>query len=189
MKHLTYMLTAAFLLSATAGLSAYAQGLLPQSSALPKMLRLNEDSLISAATATRDTIVRQGKSTTVALLSSMVIPGAGQMYNGSYWKAPVVWGTGYYLWSVYHRQDDLYRQHRAAYSASIVAETPNGDGRERELRDFYRRQRDTFGWYMAFAYLINVLDAYVEASLYGFEVSPNLNATNNIQWIGLQVRF
>jgi hypothetical protein len=71
----------------------------------------------------------------------------------------------------------------------MTVENPGGDGRERQLRDFYRRQRDTFGWYMAIAYLVNVLDAYVDASLYGFEVSPNLQPKNDIQWIGLQVRF
>jgi len=48
-----------------------------------KTLRLNEDSLITAATATSDTVARQGKSTTTALLFSMAIPGAGQIYNGA----------------------------------------------------------------------------------------------------------
>ena len=177
------------MLSPLAGLTAHAQGNNRPASAPPKTLLLNEDSLIVAATATSDTMVRQGKSTTTAMLSSMVIPGAGQIYNGSYWKAPVIWGVGFYFWTVYNNQDKLYRQSKALYTASITATVPAGDGREKDNRDFYRHQRDTFGWYLAITYLVNVLDAYVDASLYGFEVSPNLQPKNDIQMIGLQVRF
>ena len=177
------------MLSPLTGLTAHAQGSNRPASAPPKTLLINEDSLIAAATATSDTIVRPGKSTTTAMLSSMVIPGAGQIYNGSYWKAPVIWGTGIYLWSIYRGQNDLYQVHKKAYTASITSQNAAGDGRERQLRDFYHRQRDSFGWYMAIAYIVNVLDAYVDASLYGFEVSPNLQPKNDIQWIGLQVRF
>jgi hypothetical protein len=154
-----------------------------------KFGRLNEDSLITRATATPDTVMRPGKSTTVALLSSMILPGSGQIYNGAYWKAPIVWGAGYYLYSVYRRQNSLYREHRDLYAASIDTTAPNGNGQEKLLRDFYKGQRDTFGWYMAFAYLVTLLDAYVDASLYGFEVSPTLQTTSNIHWIGVSVRF
>ena len=177
------------MLSPLAGLTAVAQGLNRPASAPSKTLLLNEDSLIAAATATNDTIVRPGKSTTIALLSSMALPGAGQIYNGSYWKVPVIWGVGYYFWSVYNNQDKLYRQSKALYTASITATVTSGDLNEKSMRDFYKHQRDTFGWYLAIAYLVNVLDAYVDASLYGFEVSPNLQPKNDIQWIGLQVRF
>jgi hypothetical protein len=180
---------AMLLLPAIAGLSASAQGLPTQSSVPPKMLRINEDSLIFAATATSDTIVRQGKSTAIATLGSMAIPGSGQIYNGSYWKAPVIWGALYYFWSVYDNQNTLYKDQKRLYTASITTAVPNGDAEKKTLRDFYRKQRDTFGWYMALTYLVNVLDAYVEASLYGFEVSPDLRVKNDIQMVGLQVRF
>ena len=177
------------MLSPLAGLTAHAQGNNRPASAPPKTLLLNEDSLIAAATATSDTIVRPGKSTTTAMLSSLVIPGAGQIYNGAYWKVPVIWGFGYYFWYVYNDQDKLYRQSKAIYAASITTTVPAGNANEKSHRDFYKHQRDTFGWYLAIAYLVNVLDAYVDASLYGFEVSPNLQPKNDIQWIGLQVRF
>jgi hypothetical protein len=186
-----YTLAAAviLMLSPVSGLTVHAQGINRPASAPPKTLLLNEDSLIAAATTTSDTIVRPGKSTTIAMLSSMALPGAGQIYNGSYWKAPVIWGTGVYLWSIYRGQNDLYQVHKKAYTVSITSQNAAGDGRERQLRDFYNRQRDSFGWYMAIAYIVNVLDAYVDASLYGFEVSPNLQPKNDIQMIGLQVRF
>ena len=63
-------------------------------------LNINEDSLIAASLSSVDTTIREGKSTTIATLGSMIVPGAGQIYNGSYWKAPLIWGLGYYFYSV-----------------------------------------------------------------------------------------
>ncbi len=70
----------------------------------------NEDSAVAKLAFSTDTVRRPGKSTTVALLASLVVPGAGQIYNGSYWKAPIIWGVGYYFISVYNQQNKLYQQ-------------------------------------------------------------------------------
>ncbi|GEM_PF-1879017 len=140
----------------------------------------NEDSAVAKMDFSSDTVRRPGKSTTVALLASMVIPGAGQIYNGSYWKAPVIWGVGYYFVSVYNQQNKLYQQYRSAYTAELVAGKPDSLGAFK-LRDFYHNQRDTFAWYLAIEYVINLLDAYVDASLYNFEVSPNLQPTTEMR--------
>ena len=149
----------------------------------------SEDSLILRATATSDTVFRPAKSTTIALLASLILPGTGQIYNGSYWKAPIVWGVGYYFWNVYDQENKLFRQHRDLYAASIDSVNTSGKLTEKGLRDFYRGQRDLFGWYLAIAYLINLLDAYVDASLYNFEVSPALQPAADFRGIRLTIRF
>ena len=142
----------------------------------------NEDSAAAKMAFSADTVRRPGKSTTVALLASMVIPGAGQIYNGSYWKAPVIWGVGYYFISVYNQQNKLYQQSRVAYTASIDSTHPNGNLSIRDnQRNFYHNQRDSFAWYLAIEYVVNLLDAYVDASLYNFEVSPNLQPTTEMR--------
>lgn len=150
---------------------------------------LNEDSLIAAQIGVVDTTILPPKSTTIAMVGSMLIPGAGQIYNESYWKAPVVWGVGYYFFSVYRNQDRLYRESRTAYETTLngldtastkaIADEIAGlaEG-SRDLRDFYKRQRNEFGWYLAITYILNVVDAYVDAALFNFEVSPNLQGTN-----------
>jgi hypothetical protein len=148
----------------------------------------NEDSLVAKSVFTSDTVLRRGKSTTIAMLASLIVPGAGQIYNGSYWKAPLIWGLGYYFVSIYKQQNTLYQKYRTEYSASIDSVNTTGDRSLRDLRDFYHGQRDTFGWYIAITYLINVLDAYVDASLYSFEVSPNLQPSNDLR-ATLRVRF
>ncbi len=160
-------------------------------------VRVNADSIMEKMTATPDTIQRPGKSTTVAWVASAIIPGAGQIYNGSYWKAPLIWGLGYYLVSVYLNQNDLYKQNRQLYEAYLdsaaYSQQPKGTfdqdvSHYKEVRDFYKNQRDTFGWYIAITYLINILDAYVDASLYNFEVAPVASNPSEIRFT-MKVRF
>ncbi len=143
------------------------------------LLYLNEDSLIAAQIGIADTVLLPPKSTTIATFGSLLLPGAGQLYNESYWKAPVVWGLGYYFYSVYDNQDKLYKTYQFQYDTSITAVQPSGDLQLRGLRDFYKNQRNQFGWYIAITYVLNVLDAYVDAALYNFEVSPNLQGTSD----------
>ncbi len=150
---------------------------------------LNEDSLIAAQIGVVDTTILPPKSTTIAMVGSMLIPGAGQIYNESYWKAPVVWGFGYYFYSVYRNQDRLYLETRAEYEASIIALDTASTAAivnkiediakvSKNRRDYYKRQRNEFGWYLALTYVLNIVDAYVDAALFNFEVSPNLQGTN-----------
>lgn len=146
-----------------------------------RLLHVNEDSLIAAQLSPVDTTIPQSKSTTIALLSSMLLPGAGQLYNGSYWKAPIIWGLGYYYVSVYRDQNKLYKEYRQRYDTTITVSNPQGNLHEKDIRNFYHSQRDDFGWYFAILYMINILDAYVDAALYNFEVSPNLQGTTDFR--------
>jgi hypothetical protein len=154
------------------------------------LLNLNEDSLIAAKIGVVDTTILSPKSTTIAMLSSMIIPGAGQIYNESYLKAPVVWGLGYYFYSIYKNQDNLYRENKTKYETALTAydTTTNAATKTNlstqistylDLRKFYQRQRNQFGWYLAITYVLTILDAYVDAALYNFEVSPNLQGTSD----------
>jgi hypothetical protein len=142
------------------------------------VIRWNEDSLIAARTMSADTVMRPKKSATVAMLASMVLPGAGQIYNESYWKAPVVWGFGAYFYYVYRDQNKQYQSFRDAYAAIVDSTSTNDQQAYKTFllgqRKFYFSQRNTFGWYLAITYLITIVDAYVDASLFNFEVSPDL---------------
>ena len=147
------------------------------SSDTAKYIMLNEDSLIAAQLSPIDTTYPGEKSTTIALLSSMLVPGMGQIYNESYWKAPIVWGLGYYFYSVYQTQDKLYKEYQGRYDTTITVANPQGNLTEKGIRDFYKNQRNEFGWYLGILYAINLLDAYVDAALFNFEVTPNLQGT------------
>jgi hypothetical protein len=106
---------------------------------------------------------RRGKSTAAAMLLSAALPGAGQFYNQSYWKVPVIAGLGIYFVSGWLDNNRKARDYRDQYSASL-------------LREFYKDQRDAFAWYFLVLYMINIADAYVDASLFDFNVGGDLSS-------------
>ena len=136
------------------------------------------------------------KSPMLALTLSAIMPGAGQIYNGSYWKTPVILGVaGYFTYAIVVLQD-FYSDYRQRFRDSITPENPRGNDRLRFIRDAYRDQRDRFAWYMGFLYLINLLDAYVEATLTGFDVGEDLTLRmapyvdfNGSTGVSFQIRF
>lgn len=134
----------------------------------PKLFSQSEELIITEEKA--DTVFIMQKSPWGAVLRSAVIPGWGQLYNESYWKVPVVWGFA--GWFVYNWIDtnDKYILNR-----DLTANTsdPVLERRFRNLRDFYRDQRDNFAIYLALTYLLNLVDAYVDAHLFDFTVSED----------------
>jgi hypothetical protein len=122
-------------------------------------------------------VVLPGKSPGLAMLFSAVIPGAGQFYNRSYWKVPVVLGLGLYFASTWLDQNRRTQDYRQKYAASLTAASPDLFISNQYLneREFYRQQRDTFAWYFFILYILNIADAYVDASLFNFDVGPDLS--------------
>lgn len=113
---------------------------------------------------------RMRKSPTTAVLLSAVLPGAGQFYNESYWKVPIIGGLVGYFGYEYFRNNNLYKDYRDDYAASQTEINPDGDINLKTLREFYRDQRDDFVWYFLIVYVINMVDAYVDAHLFDFDV-------------------
>jgi len=133
---------------------------------------------VGMAVARVDTVTKYHptKSPGLAMLFSALVPGAGQAYNESYWKVPIVVGFGIYFTSMWLHNNRLYQDYRDQYLASFNnPQTPNGNGDLQRLREFYRDQRDTFTWYFFILYFLNVADAYVDASLYDFSVGDDLS--------------
>jgi hypothetical protein len=120
------------------------------------------------------------KSSLLAIALSAVAPGAGQIYNEDYWKLPIIWGLGGYWTYELLRNDKLYRENSDKYQNSISPLLRDGDLRLLQLRDFYRDARDEFAWYLGVLYALNILDAYVGANLYDFDVSPDLSQNGKI---------
>ena len=109
------------------------------------------------------------------MLFSALVPGFGQIYTHSYWKLPIIWGLGAYYVHEWITNNNKYRDYRDQYLGSISTSDPDGDLRVKAFRDFYRDQRDSFAWYFGILYLANIVDAYVSASLYEFDVSDDLS--------------
>ena len=120
-------------------------------------------------------LVLEKKSGGKAILFSALLPGLGQVYTKSYWKLPIIWGLGGYYVREWIKNNNRYRDFQDRYLKSISQENSQGDLQLRASRDFYRNQRDSFAWYFGILYLANIVDAYVSASLYEFDVSDDLS--------------
>ncbi len=175
--------TAALALFAVCG--AQAQELRSDSTVVP--YRFTGDTLKPVARngAQTDTvrgIPFKGKSPGTAMLLSAVLPGAGQFYNESYWKVPIVAGLGIYFVSEWLSNNRRFRSSQDAAAAYNAAHQVNPTATESayldyliSVREFYHDQRDSFAWYYLILYVVNLADAYVDASLFGFDVGGSLS--------------
>ncbi len=124
-------------------------------------------------TGTQDsqlTKFRMKKSPLLAVLLSAVLPGAGQFYNRSYWKIPIIGGLIGYFGYEYVINNNKFKDYRDQYDATITPSNQFGDENLKTLREFYRNQRDDFVWYFIIVYVVNLVDAYVDAHLFDFDV-------------------
>jgi hypothetical protein len=144
--------------------------------------RADEDTVLIDSTKTI-TLVSNSRSPTTAVILSAILPGAGQVYTGRYWKVPIVLGfSGYFGYEVI-QLNDKYRSARIKYSESVSRGENNGQGNAQLQyeRDFYRDERDRFGFYFLLTYLLNIVDAYVDASLFDFDVGDNLTGRTAVK--------
>ena len=151
--------------------------------------RAAADSVISNAEAVSvDTINYKMHSAHKATLYSMVLPGLGQGYNKKYWKIPIIYaGFGVFTYFIVFNNNE-YKKWKEAYIYAL--ENPDGDvppindyyekyGYDpdilREQKDYYRRNRDLTYILTGLWYLINVLDAAVDAHLMTWNVDDDLS--------------
>lgn len=112
---------------------------------------------------------------------SLVCPGAGQIYNGSYWKVPiVVAGMASMLYVIDWNQRG-YDRFKTAYDLatdgddSTVGEFPNTSEESlRSIKNAYRRNRDLAIIGTVAVYLVQVADAHIDAHMQAYDISDNL---------------
>ncbi|MBN2571789.1 MAG: hypothetical protein JXA68_06645 [Ignavibacteriales bacterium] len=125
-------------------------------------------------------VFQMQKSPWGAVLRSTIIPGLGQFYNESYWKIPIVWGLLTYYTSIWIKSHRLYWDNQEYYlNYKDIDKNIANDFKNR--RDQYRDQRDEFAVYIGLVYFLTLVDAYVDAHLFDFDVGPDL-FTNGIQF-------
>ncbi len=126
---------------------------------------------------------KQAKSGNLAMLLSAILPGSGQVYGHRYYTIPLIWGFGYYFASSAIKANNQYMDWRGQYSESVRLDTNHiGDANILSVREFYHNQRDEFIFYLALTYFLNIIDAYVGATLYDFNVSEDLGGNAKIRF-------
>lgn len=153
--------------------------------------------------AQQDSIPYRKPDAGKAVWLGAIVPGAGQIYNGSYWKLPIVYGAfmgcGYAIGWTNNRYTgyktaylDLYNDRKAGTvsedpSKSYITVIPEGYNLERvggaarwestlkNQQSIYRRYRDYSILATVLVYALSMIDAYVDAQLFDYDISPNLS--------------
>ena len=130
-----------------------------------------------------------------ALWLSIILPGAGQIYNRKYWKLPIVYGGFVGCAYAIRWNNMMYKDYSQAYIDIMDDDpttqsynqflhlgnkiTPENEDRYKELfkkrKDYYRRYRDLSFFILVGVYALSVIDAYVDASLSEFDISKDLS--------------
>ena len=136
-----------------------------------------------------------------AAFYSAILPGLGQAYNKKYWKIPVVYaaiGTGVYayVWNnkKYHTYRDAYKQRLAGKEDEFPF---LDDARLIQGQKVYQKNRDLSAIITVALYILNIVEANVDAHLIQFNVNDNLtfrpdiqqNEINNKQNLGIAFMY
>lgn len=131
----------------------------------------------------------------IAVWLSLIVPGGGQIYNRKLWKLPIVYGG--YVGCIYALtwNQSTYKDYQNAY-VDIMDDDPNTKSYEdflpphyvidtsmedwlkdvfRQRKNKYRRYRDLSIFAFAGMYIVAAIDAYVDAELSHFDITPDLS--------------
>ena len=151
------------------------------------------NTMITADTVVKETgktaKVKKSHSPKTATIMSACLPGLGQVYNGKWWKVPIVYaglgGLGYLVYNNYSE----YRSYLHAYEYK-TGDLPEGttlteheldlaskyaDSQLQTYKESYRRDFEFYCILTAAWYGLNILDACVDGHLYNYDINDDLS--------------
>lgn len=122
-------------------------------------------------------------STKKASIYSALIPGYGQYYNKKYWKIPIVYsciGTAFYIGKWNQNKYLIYKeafQFRTDQDESTIDEFENiySEANLVTIKNYHRKNRDLAYIICAGLYLLNIIDASVDAHLFNFTINDDVS--------------
>lgn len=129
------------------------------------------------------------------VILSAIFPGLGQIYNRKYWKLPILYG-GFIGFSYAISWNNRYYQDYFQGYKDIMDDDPETNSWHKFLRygqdpetvdtawlkdvlkrgkNYYRRYRDLSIIGTVALYGLSIMDAYVDAQLFDFDISPDLS--------------
>lgn len=140
---------------------------------------------------------------TAAILSAR-LPGLGQVYNRKYWKVPIVYvGLAASIYFV-DFNTGYYQTYKDAYLLRVDGDSTTIDdfpfyteSNIKDLMDYYHRNLELSYIATGVVYLLNILDATVDAHLFDFDIKddlsmrlePSLIAMQSQTYPGLSLKF
>lgn len=132
-----------------------------------------------------------------AAFYSALVPGLGQAYNKKYWKIPLAYiGLGLGIYS-YTWNQNKYHDYRDEYKRRLDGTSnPNhpiygGLDNDRLIRaqKFHQRNRDLSALITAGIYILNIVDANIDAHLMQFNVNDNLSLKPDMNQNQMDYKF
>lgn len=128
---------------------------------------------------------------------SAILPGLGQAYNKKYWKIPVIYvglGAGIYFYTWNNKK---YHDFRNEYKRRLDGTSdPNhpiygelDDSRLISGQKYHQKNRDLSALITAAIYILNIVDANVDAHLMQFNVNDNLSITPEFNQNEIDYRY
>ena len=118
-------------------------------------------------------------------IKSAIIPGLGQIANKKYYKPPIIYtGIGISIYFL-NKNQTLFKSYKNTYlnrtnNIEFVDEYPQyTDSQLLILSDYYNRNRDISLITTCAIYLLNIIDAYIDSHLLNFDISENIELTEN----------
>jgi hypothetical protein len=131
-----------------------------------------------------DSIMEKKHSPRKATIMSTLLPGLGQAYNKKYWKIPIIYaGFGVMTYFIASNTNE-YINYKCAYIEKINGDTAgnystlvNKYSAENLLaaREYYRRNTEISILFTALWYVLNIVDAAVDAHLYTYNINKDLS--------------
>jgi hypothetical protein len=139
---------------------------------------------IKGDTVVPDSVLEKQHSPLKASLMSICLPGLGQVYNKKYWKLPIIYaGLGVMTYFIVTNAQE-YSKYKNAYIESANNDTT---GKYQDLvnkyseedllnaREYYRRNLEISCIITGVWYILNIVDAAVDAHLFTYNISKELS--------------
>lgn len=120
-----------------------------------------------------------------AALFSAALPGLGQAYNKKYWKIPIVYaGLGGLGYACYYTASNFVG-YRNAYRAQVATVPDNfasykgvsDEATLKSYRDYFKKNLDISAICTGVFYLLNIVDATVDAHLFEWNMKDDIHLT------------
>lgn len=151
----------------------------PTPEASQELFRIGQDETLQGENVVE--VPDTGHSPSKATWLSVALPGAGQVYNGKWWKVPIIYGgfatSGYFIIEN-NRQYDFWSEiidQRLDSTQSDIYEGVYTDNQLFTIQNEYRRLRDLSIIITVAIYGLQILDANVDAHLYSFDVTDDIS--------------
>jgi hypothetical protein len=152
--------------------------------------------LVEKTAVLADSVITIGESVFMpdskkAVIYSAIFPGVGQIYNRKYWKLPIIYGGALGLTYAITWNGARYNEYSQAYKdlvlntgdsylnfvdkSAIEANKQYYIDAFKRKKDFFRRNRDLSIIISVGVYVLCMIDAYVDAQLYDFDISSDLS--------------